>query len=48
MEQRAKARGYTLEERAAARIQAAIAAAESGSPPSPDGYPLLIWGFGPD
>jgi tetratricopeptide (TPR) repeat protein/DNA-binding XRE family transcriptional regulator len=43
MGQRARTRGYTLEERIAARIQAAIATAESGSPPAPDGYPRLIW-----
>ncbi len=39
----ARARGYTLEERTAARIQAAVAAAESGSPPPPRGYPRLLW-----
>jgi tetratricopeptide (TPR) repeat protein/transcriptional regulator with XRE-family HTH domain len=43
MSQCARTRGYTLEERIAARIQAAIAAAESGSQPAPDGYPRLIW-----
>ena len=45
MGQRARARGYTLEEETAVRIRAAITAAESGSPPSPDGYPRLIWVF---
>jgi ATP/maltotriose-dependent transcriptional regulator MalT/DNA-binding XRE family transcriptional regulator len=39
----ARTRGYTLEERTAARILAAIAAAESGSPPAPDDYPRLMW-----
>lgn len=39
----ARARGYTLEERTAARILAAIEAAESGSPLAPGDYPRLIW-----
>lgn len=43
MVQSARSRGYTLVEGIAVRIQEAIAAAESGSPPAPDSYPRLIW-----
>lgn len=48
MRDSARARGYNLEEQTAARIQAAIAAAESGSPPPPHTYPRLLWVSQPD